>query len=51
MKPTKIKTEFTNCLHGFKHKVVYIKGWGCRCVYCGKIKSDCTGQFEDKMEV
>jgi hypothetical protein len=40
----KLTTPFSNCKMGFTHTLVYVKGWGYRCKYCGKVKSDCTGQ-------
>lgn len=40
-KPT---TQFSNCKMGLTHTLVYVKGWGYRCKYCGKVKSDCTGK-------
>lgn len=42
-KPT---TKFSNCKLGFTHKLVYCKGFGWRCKYCGKVKTDCTGRYE-----
>lgn len=41
----KPKTNFSNCKMGFHHKLVYVKGWGWRCKYCGKVKTDCTGSY------
>lgn len=37
-------TQFSNCKMGLTHALVYVKGWGYRCKYCGKVKSDCTGK-------
>lgn len=43
-----LKTGFTNCVPGrLFHKMVYKKGFGVRCMYCGKIASDCTGSKEN----
>lgn len=45
IKNSNLKTNFSNCKAGFHHKLVYVKGWGWRCKYCGKIKTDCTGSY------
>lgn len=47
IKKDDLKTGFTNCVPGrLFHEMIYKKGFGVRCMHCGKIRSDCTGAIK-----